>query len=573
MKSFFKPLFSLLVLALCAASMKADITVYYDNSASGWSDVNIYYWSRPATSWPGVAMTKVDDTVWEFTFHEDASTLAGFLFCNGDGSDQTADFSSAPTDKHIYKGTGGKGEVKDLGEYATDPARPVVTASPVSGTKFDDNLTVTLTVAPEATIYYTVDGTEPSTASTVYAAPIVLTESTTIKVYALAADGHDSNAEFAYRKRPARPTGDSKNLITEYYKVNPDGKVGSNKTINMAFNGQKSTTALSNWTEDELIAQGVARDVCQAFNGLHERPIVDSYAIYAAYDEENLYLGAQFVYTVWDLGGEGQQPGESKPYNMDGALCWAFDLNPNEEFDGRIDGRGPIWNEDKQGAWYQNGVDAIWMGSTKPGVGTPGLFFPTSDGHASYQAAYCKQIPGTYYGYADGLLPSINHIWGQSKFRYDPDDLLGNDGFADLIDEIAPTAHTFYEWKLPLSLLGITADYIRNNGIGVMYVDIYGNSPVGGTPYDPSYFNNVNEPYSMDPSTSKEKEDDDIITYAPARIGKLRPADSAINAPQMADDADAAEIYYNLQGIQVVNPSHGLFINVKGSTVEKVMIP
>lgn len=46
--------------------------------------------------------------------------------------------------------------------------------------------------------------------------------------------------------------------------------------------------------------------------------------------------------------------------------------------------------------------------------------------------------------------------------------------FADLKSEIATTAHTFYEWKFPLSLLGVSADYIAEYGIGVMYVDIYG---------------------------------------------------------------------------------------------------
>ncbi|RAZ90323.1 hypothetical protein DK853_42310, partial [Klebsiella oxytoca] len=71
----------------------------------------------------------------------------------------------------------------------------------------------------------------------------------------------------------------------------------------MSFANGKSTTALSNWTDKELIAQGVARDVAQAMKGNHERPVVDSYAIYAAYDSEYLYLGAQFVYTIWDLYG------------------------------------------------------------------------------------------------------------------------------------------------------------------------------------------------------------------------------------------------------------------------------
>lgn len=366
------------------------------------------------------------------------------------------------------------------------------------------------------------------------------------------------------------PVGD--NLITDYYMVNPNGQVGSNRTVKMSFSDQKSTTALGNWAESDLIAQGVARDVSQAYKGMHERPIVDSYAIYAAYDSENLYIGVQFVYTVWDLYGEGKQPGESKPYNMDGHMCLAFDLDPNKSFDGYINGNGPIWNEQAKGAKFNNGVDAVWMGSTKPGVGTPGFFIPTADGHASYDAAYCKSIPGRYYGYADGLLPSITHIWGQEEFGGDPENLKGNTGFVDLINEIDPSAHTFYEWTFPLSVLGVTEDYIKNNGIGVMYLDKYGTSPVGGTPYDSSYFDNVKEEYSYGDNTSMEKEDEDIITYAPARIGKLRKSgvEGISSDASDGDVEDAEPEYYNLQGVRVYEPASGeLVIERRGNVVTK----
>ncbi len=357
----------------------------------------------------------------------------------------------------------------------------------------------------------------------------------------------------------------SDNLITDYYKVNPDGKTGSNKTI--AVSGHPAANAMSNWTADELIAQGVARDVAQAFKGLHERPIVDSYSIYAAYDNDNLYLGVQLVYTVWDIYGEGKQPGESKPYNMDGHMFWAFDLDPEKSFDGYINGTGPIWNDKDKGAKFNNGVDAVLMCSTKPGVGTPGFFIPTPDGHASYDAAYCKTVPANFYGYKDGLHPSIQNIWGQ-PFGSDPSALLGNEGFIDLRGEIDDSAHTFYEFKLPLSLLGITADYIRNTGIGVMYCDKYGTSPVGGTPYDPSYFDNVSGSYSMDPSSSKEKEDEDIITYAPARIGKLlNSAPTYVDGIEYTDNSDPE--YYSLQGIRVIDPTPGIYIVRRGNRVSK----
>lgn len=350
---------------------------------------------------------------------------------------------------------------------------------------------------------------------------------------------------------PSGPSNTSTtNLITDYYKVNHMG-YGSNRTVNMTFTNQNANNALSNWTESDMIAQGVGRDVCMAYKGKHERPIVDSYAIYAAYDDNNLYLGVQLVYLVWDQYGEGKQPGESKPYNMDGRLVWAFDLDPNKSFDGYIDGTKPIWNDDgTPGAKYQNGVDAVWIGSTKPGVGTPGFFIATPDGHASYDSKYLKSISGSYYGYADGLLPSITSLYGQKQFEGNPKDLEGNTGFVDLMGEISKSAHTFYEWKFPLSTLGISKNYIETQGIGVMFIDMYGSSPVGGTPYDPAYFDNVKKSYSKDSSTSMEKEDEDLITYAPARIGK---ATTRVESISNEENGNLISVVSRKGGVEISN--------------------
>ncbi len=550
-------------------------TIYYDNSNTKWDSVNIHHWNQPSTSWPGTPMTKVADDVWKYTFTDDISDLDGFLFCNSTGSSQTADYNQKPVAKHIYKGANGnKGQVTDKGVYSEaggDPVqKPVVTASPAGGT-FSSSVSVTLSVTPAtATIYYTTDGSTPSAADSRYTSTLSFTETTTLKAIGIGNDGTAGDIVTCTFTKSTSPAPDpqpqpSDNLITDYYKVNPDGKTGSNKTI--AVSGHPAANAMSNWTADELIAQGVARDVAQAFKGLHERPIVDSYSIYAAYDNDNLYLGVQLVYTVWDIYGEGKQPGESKPYNMDGHMFWAFDLDPEKSFDGYINGTGPIWNDKDKGAKFNNGVDAVLMCSTKPGVGTPGFFIPTPDGHASYDAAYCKTVPANFYGYKDGLHPSIQNIWGQ-PFGSDPSALLGNEGFIDLRGEIDDSAHTFYEFKLPLSLLGITADYIRNTGIGVMYCDKYGTSPVGGTPYDPSYFDNVSGSYSMDPSSSKEKEDEDIITYAPARIGKLlNSAPTYVDGIEYTDNSDPE--YYSLQGIRVIDPTPGIYIVRRGNRVSK----
>lgn len=362
-------------------------------------------------------------------------------------------------------------------------------------------------------------------------------------------------------------------LITDYYQVNPGGKVGTNKTI--AVSGGQKCGALSHWTADELIAQGVARDVCMAIKGLHERPVVDTYAVYAAYDNSNIYLGVQYVYTVYDQYGEGYQPGESKPYNMDGKLMFAFDLDPKKACDGTLTNGASVWF-DKTYTTFDNGMDCLFLASTKPGVGNPGLFVPNAAGKFDYNdPASCKSH-NIVYGYDDGLLSSIEHIWGPEKFRYNPELLTGNEGFADLKTQISKLGgkdsdHTFYEYRFPLSDLGITEEYIKTYGIGVMVVDVYGSSAHSCTPYDPSMFDNVNDSYSQDSSTSKEKEDLDVITYGFARIGKLAGGNSAINTVD-ASQTDAPIEYYNLNGVRVLNPTTGFYIKRQGNTVTKVIL-
>jgi len=366
-----------------------------------------------------------------------------------------------------------------------------------------------------------------------------------------------------------------KYLITDYYKVNPDGKVGTNRTI--AVTGGVKCGALSHWTENELIAQGVARDNCMAIKSPHERPVVDTYSVYAAYDASNLYIGIQMVYTVYDQWGEGYQPGESKPYNMDGKVMIAFDLDPKKACDGTLTNGASVWF-DKKYTTFDNGMDCLFLGSTKPGVGTPGLFFPNAGGKFDYNDPASCVSHSVAYGYDDGLLSHISEIWGPEDFRYDPALLEGNEGFADLKLQIAELGgkdsdHTFYEFKFPYADLGINEEYIKTYGIGVMIVDIYGSSAHSCTPYDPSTFDNVNEDYSQDASTSKEKEDEDVITYGFARIGKLAAGSTdGIEAVNAEFDEAAPIEYFNLQGVRVANPTNGIFIKRQGAKASKVVL-
>ncbi len=559
----------LLAMSTLTVYAEAEHYVYFDGTEftqpQVWAWVSDKVNCTTATAWPGDNMVKKDG-MWYWEVPAGKQVPLEIIIHEGDNKIGGDDLPYK--DKFIYH---------QDGSYS-DPALPIITASPASGSIFKDEVAVTLSATLDATIYYTTDGSTPTTSSSVYTEALIFTETTTLKVLAVSGDKQTSKT-YTYEKMPEPgEVVPGQNLTTKYYTINPNGQKGTRKTIDMQFDATvpyriKATKALKNWDASDVVAQGVARDVCQAIYGKHERPIVDSYAIYAAYDDKNLYLGVQLVYTVWDLYGEGKQPVESKPYNMDGRLMWAFDLSPVKQFDGYINGKGAIWNGTTQpGAKFNNGVDAIWIGSTQPGVGTPGLFFATPDGHASYEGAYCKSPRGIKYGFADGLLPSITAIYGQSNFEYNPAVLKGESGFTNVKSQTKDADHTFYEWIFPLSELGITADYIEEFGIGIMFVDIYGSSPVGGTPYDPSYFDNAKKKHTIDVSTSNEKEDEDIITYAPVRIGKLLSAPEGGGTTDVEDVVaeDAPVEYYNLMGVKIAEPVKGqVYIERQGAKVTK----
>lgn len=78
----------------------------------------------------------------------------------------------------------------ELEEAPVDVAEP--TFSPEAG-GYNNSIEVSLSAAEGLTVYYTTDGTEPTTASTLYEAPFTLTETTTVKAIAVDAEGNVSD--------------------------------------------------------------------------------------------------------------------------------------------------------------------------------------------------------------------------------------------------------------------------------------------------------------------------------------------------------------------------------------------
>jgi alpha-amylase len=169
------------------------ITVNFRKPAS-WSTgpVNIYYWnvapsgSMPALPWPGANMTLDNATGWyTFTFTNVTSTNLIFND-NGSTTNKTADLTRTSN-----------GWYKDGAWYTTNPeppqpnTPPVVTVTPAGPQTFSSSVNVTISATDNSgtapTIYYTVDGTTPTTSSPNASGnkSLTFTAITTLKTFAV----------------------------------------------------------------------------------------------------------------------------------------------------------------------------------------------------------------------------------------------------------------------------------------------------------------------------------------------------------------------------------------------------
>lgn len=114
-----KKLLLILITAVVGFVAHADITVYYDNSSTGFSPMKIQYWGNDFGA-NNQNMTPVDGSSSIYKFDLPDNTQ-GCLFYNGEynNGNQTENVEP-PTHNHLYKGTkvdGGKCSVDDNGPY------------------------------------------------------------------------------------------------------------------------------------------------------------------------------------------------------------------------------------------------------------------------------------------------------------------------------------------------------------------------------------------------------------------------------------------------------------------------
>ena len=167
-------------------------TVYFKKPANWNAAVKVYYWSptgtAPVVAWPGVSMTKDCGDWYSYTF---PSTVSASNLLFNDGTLKTGDLTATAGIRY-YDGAWLAGEPANR----CPSIAPEVTISPVGGT-FTTGSTVNVEVKANETtskVYYTLDGTTPTTASpsAIGTKSLAITTNTTLKAIAINTTGVSS---------------------------------------------------------------------------------------------------------------------------------------------------------------------------------------------------------------------------------------------------------------------------------------------------------------------------------------------------------------------------------------------
>ncbi len=350
-----------------------------------------------------------------------------------------------------------------LDPNVSDFEAPTTDYSPHDTTASEATLDVTLSATddqdPSPDIFYTTDGSTPTTGSSVYGSAIHVTDQgsgvdMTIKFFARDAAGNTSDVTSVDVK------------VNESFNYGGSQPYSTNPTLGAGVANGTITVDGSNsgeWGTNKLIAIDMANDDPRSLGSnwtMHEAP-VDFTHLWAAWDDTNLYIAWQLV-DVTDVVDPSNAGSGDVVTGNDGILQWiAIDT---------IAGQGAeldMWGKNK-GEAYWTGEDkpdfqiyiasSLWQGYISEAV--DGVF-PVDDGGVNYFTMADAGIQA-----ANGNSLVATDLWGTTDVdnRHDGGSLMN----------FATSGHSntsrdsFYEMSIPLSHLGLTRGELEANGIGVM---------------------------------------------------------------------------------------------------------
>ncbi|OSH00790.1 autotransporter adhesin [Bifidobacterium adolescentis] len=329
------------------------------------------------------------------------------------------------------------------------------------------------------------------------------------------------------------------NLAVQY----GTNKVGNGvkKTIN--FTAGKDAS-IADWDSSMLIAQGAANDDPRVYrpNSMYEVPI-DLYALYGAYDDDNLYL-------MWEMTNVQDVVDTGDDYPLSQGHLWqtqnlpfhiAIDTKDDSTRIGNNGGLqtgGSLWASNITWGGEQklnnvvtistNGSNGPWIyKGDESGLNANAVYGPAANAATNTKKSNIK------FGYGNGILSKdvigIDGGWGESNGRVVGDMKADNENNAKWVNfnekgHNSDRMDDHYEIAIPLEELGTTADRIEQSGIGIELAATFGLSAMDSLPYDLAMNDNADLPdTNTQVNNSFEKSDEDMFTVKMANIGGTGP--------------------------------------------------
>ncbi|MEP2026775.1 MAG: starch-binding protein [Reichenbachiella sp.] len=358
-------------------------SVYYKQTSGG-NSANVHHWNaQPAgtlndSNWPGPFM--IDEGNGWFRYDFSGVTSTNLLF-NDNGSAKTAD---------LYRDKDGwfeNGNWSDTDPRVVVNQPPTLSISPSGGEFFDGDV-VALTITanddndPNPTIYYTLDGSTPTSGSATYSGSFNITDDITVK--AIAIDNQSAistvvSSTLSFNPQPAgmtmhfKPTGYS-NPTLYYWNVTPSGETTNWPGMPMSDEGDgwySYTLAGADCTNVIFSNNGGSQtaDLYRCGDGWYQdgtwydqKPDSGGFTVYF---KPNTYTNPEIYF--WGMSVSTNWPGESMTNAGSGWYSYTF----NDDTCGNLifsnNGNSQTADLYRCGdGWYENGV---WTSSTSRTTG------------------------------------------------------------------------------------------------------------------------------------------------------------------------------------------------------------
>lgn len=415
-------LMALSALVVSVGSVSAAVTqgseVYFDNSQYNWENVYAYaYGTKVNAEWPGQLMTKGEDGLYKLSFSS-AYKSEKVIFNNGlekgEGKEQYPEAAGLALNAGECKMLTADKQWIDYGKPDDHAYGYALVANNTAFSSESINVKLALKNADKGS--YSIDGsakTEFKNGDSVKIGEGKIGNSQiTLTLYAKGSDGVETEQVYTYKKTftASKTTFSAKSdgHITEaeggYYGTNPEMQLGKYKTITV--DGK-----LDDWDSSMIIAQGAANDDPRVYmpSAMHEQPW-DGYALYSAWDDDNLYFLIEMANTTYIISPEDNfaASNEARPWRNSIPMYLALSVDPAKQATGKAVGTN------KDGSLYTNPF--VW-GCTNGVAKDGGTSFTThvdtliafdsnnSNGGASIFKADTQDTDGTYLFNYDTRIP------------------------------------------------------------------------------------------------------------------------------------------------------------------------